>query len=87
MTQTNNTLGVWVRIAAVVIPLAVAGLIGFGMIRAQVSNNDRAIGRVETQATAARTTMEQRMDLRLTRIEDKLDRLLELRLQDTKASR
>jgi len=80
MTQTNGN-AIWVRIAAVVLPLLVAALVAYGMIRSETTANERAIGRVETQAAAQRSALEQRMEVRLMRIEDKLDRLLELRLQ------
>jgi hypothetical protein len=79
---TNGTLQ-WLKILAPFIGTLVAVGIAFGLIRGEMATArhdlevlDRSLSRVETQASNARAQLELRVETRLVRIEEKLDRLL-----------
>jgi len=70
--MTGRVNGNLKAILAVAIPL-IGVAVGFGILQSDVSHNTDSIFRVETQAQQG----DARIESRLTRIEDKLDRLLE----------
>jgi uncharacterized protein HemX len=70
----------WLKvILSVLVPL-ILGAVGYGILRSDVRHNSSQVERVEQQSALARSQLEFRVEARLMRIEDKLDRLIELRL-------